>query len=387
MTDKTMEYGGIDGLVSSQEPLAWVEINLKNLEHNITVIRQALPESCKIMAVVKADAYGHGIHAVQTCLEENGIHAFAVATLEEAIELRQCGVTGELLILGYTPYVNIAALYQYKLTQTVVDAAYADELNRFGKPIKVHIKINTGMNRLGENYHHTDEIAAMFSYHNLKIEGIYTHLCVCDSLEESDVEFTKRQIRDFYQLLEQLQKRGISIPKIHIQSSYGVLNYTEVSCDYARIGIALYGVLSAPGNVRYPLDLRPVLSLKSTVALIRSIAPGEYVGYGRSFTAEREIKIAVVSIGYADGYPRNLSNNGHVLMRGIKAPIIGRICMDQLMVDITEIPAIQRGDVVTLIGKDGINVIMAEQVATNGGTITNELLCRLGQRLKKIVTY
>lgn len=371
--------------VSCLEPRAWIEINLAHLEHNIKAIRQTLPEKCEIMAVVKADAYGHGIHAVIKCLEKNNISSYAVATLEEAVQLRKYGVKGEILILGYTPCVNVPILNKFNLTQTVIDAKYANELDCFGKLIQIHIKVNTGMNRLGENCHHTDEIASIFDCKNLKIKGIYTHLCVSDRINESDTEFTYGQINRYYELLDGLKEKGLAIPKTHIQSSYGILNYPELHCDYARIGIALYGVLSMPGEVRCPLDLQAVLSLKSKVALVRTVLSGESVGYGRSFTAEHDMKIAVISIGYADGYPRNLSGTGHVLIRGKKVSIVGRICMDQLTVDVTEAPEICRGDIVTLIGRDDADIITAEEVATSSETITNEILCRLGHRLKKIV--
>jgi serine/alanine racemase len=349
-------------------------------------LQKALPAGCAIMAVVKANAYGHGAVPISTYLNRIGIHAFAVATIDEAICLRKKGVKGDILILGYTPAIRASEIFRYRLSQTVVDTEHASSLNRFGKPLKVHIKVDTGMNRLGENYRHVSEIAAVFACKNLKVTGIFTHLCISDSLKKSDVAFTNQQIQCFYTLLDRLKEKSIDIPKIHIQSSYGVLNYSELQCDYARLGIALYGVLSAPCVTRRSLDLRSVLSLKARIILIRSIAKGECVGYGRSFVAQKEMKIAVISIGYADGYPSSLSSKAHVLIRGYRAPIIGRICMDQLMADVSGIPDVQRGDIVTLIGKDGSEEITAEQVAASDGTITNELLSRLSEsRLKRVL--
>ena len=364
---------------------AWIVINLTNLQHNVKVLQEALPAGCEIMAVVKANAYGHGAEPISTYLNRIGIHAFAVATIDEGVDLRKKGVKGDILILGYTPASRISEIFRYRLSQTVVDAEHARELNRLGKPIQVHIKVDTGMNRLGESCEHVPEVAAIFEYKNLTVTGVYTHLCVSDSLESSDVAFTRQQILSFFTLLDGLKQKSIEIPKIHIQSSYGVLNYPELQCDYARIGIALFGVLSAPCDTKRKLDLRSVLTLKARVGLVRTIVKGECVGYGRTFIAQEEMKIAVISIGYADGFPRSLSSKAHVLIRGHRAPMIGLICMDQLMVDVTRIPDIQRGDLVTLIGKDGSEEITAEQLAAKDGTITNELLSRLSDsRLKRV---
>jgi serine/alanine racemase len=252
--------------------------------------------------------------------------------------------------------------------------------------LRIHIKINTGMNRLGEDFCHVSETEAVFRFKNLRVTGIFTHLCASDSLEPDDVAFTNRQIQDFYSLLNKLKAGGLLLPKIHIQSSYGVLNYLELKCDYARIGIALYGVLSKPGErTRLSPDLKPVLSLKSRVSLIRPVNAGESVGYGREFTARKESRIAVVTAGFADGVPRSLSSGkGFVLIGGRRAPIAGRICMDQFMADVTGIPDVKEGDVVTLIGRDGSEEISAEQAAGAAGTITNELLSRVGGRLKRV---
>lgn len=365
---------------------AWVEINMANLRHNVKVLQASLPAGCEIMAVVKANAYGHGAAEISTYLNHININAFAVATIDEGIHLRKSGIMGEILILGYSSAVRASELFRYRLTQTVVDSKHARELNRFGKPIRIHIKVDTGMNRLGESYQHVSEIASVFDCESLKVTGIFTHLSVSDSMEQSDASFTEQQIQNFYVLLDELKAQHIQVPKVHIQSSYGVLNYPQLECDYARIGIALYGVLSTfDAQTKYSLDLRPVLALKSRVALVRTIESGESVGYGRDFVAQRQTRIAIISIGYADGFPRCLSTGKcHVLIRGTRAPIIGRICMDQLIADVTKLPDIKRGDIVTLIGKDGSEEITAEQAALNAGTITNELLSRLSDRLERV---
>lgn len=365
---------------------AWVEINLSNLRHNVQVLRDALPAGCDIMAVVKANAYGHGAAGTAAYLNRIGIDSFAVATIDEGILLRRKRIKGEILILGYTPPTRVSELFRYRLSQTVADSEHARELNRPGKPIRVHIKVDTGMNRLGENYRHVSEIASIFDCKSLKVTGIFSHMCASDSIEAGDITFTDLQIQHFHKLLDELKVRRIQLPKIHLQSSYGVLNYPGLQYGYARIGIALYGVLSTSGaQTKRSLDLRPVLALKSKVILVRILEPGECAGYGREFAAQRETKIAIVSIGYADGFPRSLSSGkSHVLIRGRRTPVIGRICMDQLMVDATGLPGIKRGDVVTLIGRDGPEEITAEHVAEDAGTITNELLSRLSCRLERV---
>lgn len=377
-----------DKAVFRQNPMgrAWAEINMLNLGHNVQALRKALPGECEIMAVVKANAYGHGSVEVAKYLSRIGIHAFAVATIDEGIHLRRQGIKGEILILGYTAPQRASELFRHHLSQTVIDSGYAESLNDFGKPVKVHIKVDTGMHRLGESCNHVTEIAHIFRCGNLKIDGIFTHLCVSDSAEPDDIAFSKAQIQKFYSLLSELKEHGFALPKTHIQSSYGILNYPELQCGYARVGIALYGTFSTQGvQTKTQADLLPVLSLKARVALVRTIEAGESVGYGHQFTASENMQIAVLSIGYADGYPRSLScGKGKVLLNGHQASIIGQICMDQLMVDITGLPNVQQGDIATLIGKDGAVGITAEQVAFSACTITNELLSRLSSRLERV---
>lgn len=365
---------------------AWLQIDLRALEHNVKVLRSIAPKDCNIMAIVKANAYGHGDYKIASHLNSLGINAFGVATIDEGISLRKHGIKGEILILGYTDPMRINELIEYQLMQTVIDYNYAKMLNYSKTPIQVHLKIDTGMHRIGLNVNDVEKINEIFSFPMLDIQGIFTHLSVADSLSREDVIYTKRQIKNFFELIYTLKGRGIVIPKIHFQSSYGLLNYPDLCGDYVRIGIALYGTLSSPKDkTRVEVDLHPVLSLKARIAMIHSIAQGEQVGYGRKFIAKRDTLLAVLPIGYADGLPRNLScENGKVLIHGHYAPIIGRICMDQMLVDITDIPKVKAGDIATLIGKDGDNEITAADVAFNSGTITNELLSRIGTRLDRI---
>lgn len=371
---------------NNRKSRTWIEINTGNLKHNAKTLMAHMPLECEMMAVVKANAYGHGAVKVSRVLNEIGVKAFAVATIEEGIELRKHGIHGDILVLGYTDLARVNELHHYHLIQTVIDYDYAISLSNSGKAIEVHIKIDTGMHRLGINVEDVDEIQQIFLQKGLKVSGIYTHLCVADSLEEEAVNYTWNQIECFYYMLRQLKKRDIRLPKIHIQSSYGFLNYNEVQCDYARIGIALYGSLSTYGDkTKMQLDLRPVLSLKSRIATIRDVMAGEGIGYGREFRVNKNSKIAVVPVGYADGLPRNLTQGvGSALVQGRRVRIVGRICMDQLLIDVTGITNINKGDTVTIIGCDGEEEIPAIHVAKSAGSITNELFSRLGGRMERI---
>lgn len=395
----------------NQKGRAWAEIDRSSLRHNLAELKRLLPQGCRIMAVVKADAYGHGAVPVASSLQGSGVRAFAVASLEEGIQLRQNGIRGTILVLGYTHPSNTGLLIKYRLTQTVVDYAHAIALNgaaslacltgtlreektirigravktgQTGRKLKVHIKIDTGMHRLGEDSGHLEEIAAIFRLPNLKIDGMYTHLCAADSVREEDVRFTQDQFECFNRVTEYIGKLGYPLPALHLQGSYGVLNYPELNCSFARIGIALYGSLSREDDkTNVFADLKPAMSIKARIALVRDLPEGLTVGYGRQFTADRPMRIAAVSIGYADGVPRGIAG-GSVLINGKAAPMIGRVCMDQLTVDVTGIPDVKAGDIATIVGQDGEESILPEQLAGNAGTIANELLSRLGSRLQRI---
>lgn len=365
---------------------AWAEINLSLLGQNINALRSKLTGGCDIMAVVKADAYGHGALRISKKLNQSGVQAFAVATAEEGIQLRRHGVKGEILILGYTPPAQFPQLRRFRLSQTITDYTYAVILNRFSQRLRVHLAVDTGMHRIGVPFSEIREISEIYGMERLEVAGIYTHLCCADSLDAEDIRFTEIQIERFADVLKQIKNAGFSCGKIHIQSSYGLLNYPDLPfpCDYIRAGISIYGCRSREDDpVRNPVSLHPILTLKARVTGVRRIAAGETVGYGRAYTAARDIKTAVISIGYADGLPRSLKN-GQVIVKGQYAPIIGRICMDQIIVDVTDIDDVQTGNIATLIGNSGAANITAAQVAGRSGTITNELLSRLGSRLPRI---
>lgn len=365
---------------------SWIEISECNLRHNVETLQSIVPKNSKLMAVVKAQAYGHGACETARLLNQMGIASFAVATVDEGILLRKCGICGEILILGYTDVRRAPQLAAYDLMQTVIDFPYAQALNRQNAAVKVHIKVDTGMHRLGIPVKDFETIEHVFLMKQLKVCGLYTHLCCADSRRMADVAFTRKQIADFFGFVGGLRKRGISVPKLHVQSSYGLLNYPQLSCDYVRAGIALYGAIPSDADTVLKPDLRPVLSLKSRVALIRVVKKGESVGYDRRFTAARDSRIAILPIGYGDGVPRSLSEqNGFVLLDEYAAPMVGRVCMDQLAVDITDVKNVETGDVATIIGAQGKNDLSAAAVARAVGSIPNELLCRMGERLPIVV--
>lgn len=364
---------------------AWIEVNLSNLEYNIHQIKKMINEDTKIIAVVKADAYGHGAVAVAKKLNEIGIQNFAVASLKEGIELRKNGIKGDILILGYTNEMSISLVVKYDLIQTLVDSTYAEILNKMNldSKIRCHLAINTGMNRIGENYKNIDKIIQTYKLNNLQIEGIFSHLCVSDSEEDDDIHFTNCQIQNFKDVIQQIKQNGINPGIAHIQASYGILDYSNIGFEYVRVGIIMYGVYATKDD-EIKLNVKPVLSLKARVSTVREIEAGESVSYGRTFKSSKKMQIASVTIGYADGYPRNLSNkNVKVMIHGKTAEVIGRICMDQLIIDISNIPDVKTGDIVTLIGDN--SEISAEQVSDKAGIITYELLSRLGKRVEKVL--
>ena len=366
---------------------AWVEVNLENLEHNINEIKKVIQPKTKIMAVVKANAYGHGSILIAEKLSEIGINDFAVATLDEAIELRKHNIKGNILILGYINFEDLKYVIQYDLIQTIVDYNYSEKIKelKLSQKLKCHIKINTGMNRIGERYDNIDKLIKIYENPMLNILGTFSHLCVADSDKKEDIEFTEKQIENFNKCIKQLKENGQDVGKVHLQSSYGAINYNTETYDYVRIGIIMYGVNS--DNTAYQknkLDLKPVLSLKARVTSVKEINKDDSVSYGRTYIADSNRKIASISIGYADGFPRCLSNkNMLVKVNGNYSKVIGRICMDQCVIDVTDVKEIKTGDVVYIIDCDDIN-LSSEKFAMNADTITNEFLSRLGNRLPRI---
>lgn len=367
-------------------PRAWAEINLEHLRHNALELQRMLPSGCGIMAVVKANAYGHGSTQVAQFLNRAGLTCFAVAEIEEGISLRKHGVNGDILILGYTSPERASDLSRYRLTQTMVNREHGQALEERGFGLKVHVKVDTGMNRLGEPYQEKESILECYQFPHLQVTGTFSHLSMSDGLGKDQVDFTNTQLQNFDCTVAEIEAAGFDPGQLHIQSSYGILNYPNLRYDLVRPGIALYGSLSHEGDeVLIQADLRPVLSLKATVTQVKDVEAHHSVGYGFNFIPPHDIKIATISIGYADGIPRLLSDHGgYVLIRGKRASIIGSICMDQLTIDVTSIDGVTQGDTVTLIGQDGADSITASQIAGRCGTVANEILSRLGSRVERV---
>lgn len=369
------------------EGRAWIELDRAALAHNVALLRSLCPPDCTLMPAVKANAYGHGALPVSLALNELGVDAFCVASAPEGAQLREGGVTGEILVLGYTHPSLVPLLARYELTQAVLDLDYGRLLNSLGLPLRVHIKIDTGMHRLGEDARRVDRLAELFALPNLRVTGALTHLCADCTRSPEDRAVTEAQGRAFREAVAELERRGCPCGRTHLLASYGLLNYPELGGSYARVGIALYGVLSEKKDrLACPLDLRPVLSLKARVAQVHRLKRGERAGYDLQFTAQRDTALAVLAIGYADGLPRSLSCGvGEALIRGVRAPIAGRICMDQTLVDATGVPDVSPGDAAVLIGRSGGETITACDMAEQAGTITNEILSRMGQRLERVM--
>lgn len=368
---------------------AWIELDLDALRQNVALLQKCIPDDCRLMPAVKANAYGHGAIPIARELNRLGIDCFCVACAAEGIELRRAGITGEILILGYTHPTEFPLLRRYRLTQTVTDYAYAEKIQQSGIRLHVHIAVDTGMHRLGIRCEDIEHIAAVYQMKNLLVDGIFTHLSACDSAAPDCHAFTESQILAFRQVIKALSQEGVSCKGIHLLSSYGMLNYPEAAESYVRPGIALYGLFSTEADTRNLHELcplEPVLSLKTRVASVRALYAGESVGYGLAFTADHDMQVAVLSIGYADGLPRELScGNGSVLIDGQRAPIVGRICMDQTLIDVSRIPEVKQGDTAVLIGVSGSDRITAGELAGKCHTIANELLSRLGSRLERIM--
>lgn len=364
---------------------AWVEVDLDAIAHNAAAVRSLMGGNCDLMAIVKADAYGHGAVRASERLYREGVRAFAVATLDEGLTLRESGLDGDILVLGYTEPSDAHALHDFKLTQLVVDGAYAGALGETGKKLDVHIAVDTGMHRLGIAHDDLREIEGVYGRGNLAVKGVATHLAASDSLDDEDVEFSEAQLRRFGDVVSSLRGAGLDTGKLHAQASYGVCNFSSAGFDYARVGVMLYGVMSHFGEARLQPALMPALSFRAVIAQVREIEAGETVSYGRAFTAERPMMLATVCAGYADGAPRQASGRGLCcIVHGHRVPVVGRICMDMLMADVTGVDDVKPGDVATLIGADGGEVIRCEEVARASGTITNDILCRLGGRLPRV---
>ncbi|ACB53067.1 alanine racemase [Crocosphaera subtropica ATCC 51142] len=365
---------------------AWVEIDLSALSHNVVQIKQLLSPKTTLMAVVKADAYGHGAIAVAQTVLQAGAKALAVATLGEGIELREAGITAPILILGAinTPE-EITAIAHWNLEPTLCYPEQAlmvsDTLSQYEKPLSVHLKLDTGMSRLGTPWHQGTEFASLVQQlPYLNLSSVYSHLATADDPDPSHMYL---QHKRFKTAIDNLKAQGIVPPRLHFANSAATLIAPQLHYDLVRVGLALYGLYPAD-HLRSIVPLKPVLQVKAKITQIKSIPANTGVSYGYQFVSDRPMKIAVVGIGYADGVPRNLSNRLQVLIHGQRACQIGAITMDQLMLDVSHLRHVKVGDVVTLIGKDEDQEISADHWAKMLGTISWEILCGFKHRLPRI---
>lgn len=364
----------------------WAEIDMNALLHNFSEIKKMCENTC-VMAIVKADAYGHSAEFVAPALEKAGADYFAVSNIDEAVSLRKYGVSKDILILGYTPFSLTKELSDNNITQTVYSFDYAKSLSenaiKNGVTLKVHIKLDTGMSRIGFDAKRNDcygEILDILKLGGLEFEGIFTHFAVADEETDNSKAFTALQYERFCAVVEHLNTLGYKFKYTHCCNSAGIAYQKDKHLNLARAGILLYG-LKPNASIDVPLDIIPVMTVKSVVSLVKNIKKGDSVGYGLTFTAESDMRIATVSAGYADGYPRKLSNKGYVLINGQKANIIGRISMDQMTVDVTEIDNVKMGDEVILFGKD----LSVDVLATLTDTINYELICGISPRVKRVI--
>jgi alanine racemase len=359
----------------------WAEVNLNNLEHNFKQVRLRLRTQVKVLVTVKADAYGHGLIPVSKRLAASGVDYLGVASIDEGIKLRKAHIKTPILVLGLILKQDIHSLFTFKLTPTICDYELAVSLNKkataLKKPIRLHIKVDTGMGRIGVA--HQDAFELVKKIHKLKsvvMEGIFTHFPFADSGRS----FTAFQIKLFYKLVSELKKYGIVIPLVHAANSVGLINYQDSHFTMVRPGLVIYGLAPKPG---LGINLKPVLSLKTRVIFIKQVPAGYGISYGHAYITKRLVYIVTLPIGYGDGYPRNLSNLAPLLIGGRRFHVSGRICMDQIMVDVGKFKP-KLGDEVVLIGKQGKEKITAEQLADLANTIPYEIVCGLGSRIPRI---
>lgn len=363
----------------------YADIDLNAIKHNIFEIRKHTAANVKIMPVIKADGYGHGAVMVAKALDDY-VDYFSVAIYEEAMELRRAGVKKPILILGYVSPCYYAELIENNITLTVFRLDMAEKISSaavsVNRTAKIHIKVDTGMTRLGFDVDgaSTDIVKEISALPNIEIEGVFTHFATAD---EANPDYSNKQFSLFTEFTEKLEKMGINVPIKHICNSAGILQFPERHLDMVRAGILTYGLYPSDFVDKSKLSLKPALSLKTHVVNIRKVSKGTSISYGRTYTPDRDIVVATIPVGYADGYPRVLSNRGRVLIKGKYAPIIGRICMDQIMVDITSIPGTEIDDSVTLIGYDGDKYISADEIASLSGTINYEIICQIGKRIPR----
>lgn len=366
---------------------AWVEVNLSNLDANIkNIIKKSKAD--EVIGVIKADAYGHGSVRVAEVLRENGIKTFAIATLQEAITLREAGAKEEIIMLGLTPDMYADVLLKYDITPVVCHLSNAEGISneavKAGKTVSALIAVDSGMGRIGyltDDESAVEEIKKISKLPNFKIKGIFSHMATADDYDKSFAKLQEYRYMEFY---DKLLSAGVDIPFRTLANSASIMEIPSIHYDAVRPGIILYGCYPSGEVDKSELELKPVMSVKANIIHLKDVPVGFSTGYGRKFIAKRPSKIATLALGYADGYPRPYSRFAKVIVNGVMAHIAGNICMDQCMVDVTDVPNVKIGDEVIIMGSDGNNTILADDIAEATGTINYEITCAFGQRLPKV---
>lgn len=372
----------------------WAQIDLDALEYNFKSIKSKLKKDTKVLCVLKADAYGHGAGFLVKEYEKMGADWYGVSNLDEAIELRKNGAKKPILIFGYTPSNMAHLLYKYDISQALFSLEYAQKLHEKCKSknlkLKVHLKIDTGMSRIGffaqtkENIEKSlqEIIEIKETMPELELEGMFTHFSVSDDITNNR-RYTIKQYDNFMSMAKKLESSGIKIPLKHCCNSGGIINFPEMHLDMVRAGVILYG-LHPSKETENKIDLKPVMQLKTVISQVKTIPKDVSISYGRTFVSKKEMKIASVAIGYADGYSLKFSNKAEMIVSGKRAPIVGRVCMDQLMLDVSNIGGVHEGDIVTVFGKDGDQTITVDELADLIGTINYEIICLIGKRVPRV---
>lgn len=374
--------------VSQTEQRSWIEIDLDKIKQNYLIYKSLLPPDTEIMAVIKADAYGHGDVHIARWLSGLGCNLYAVSNIDEAVGLREAGIQGEILILGYTSPKFARILYSQHLTQTLVSEEYAEALAETGYNVRCQFAIDTGMNRIGLDGGNTEKCVSIIRTYGekLDINGIFTHLCVADTNNIECERFTLSQIDQFKAVAEGVHDLNLAF--VHCFNSAGGMFYLPKGKDYklirkiVRLGIVLYGCKPDTTNI-LPEGIAPAMTWKSVISMVKEVYPGETLGYGRTFKVEKQSRIATVTTGYADGLNRLLSNRGFIMIDGKQAPIVGKICMDQTLIDVTGISNVKMGTVVTIIGESGNIRYTADDMSDDLDTIGYEIICNITKRVQR----
>lgn len=366
------------------------KVDLNAIRHNLLEVRSKLKSDTKLMAIIKADAYGHGAVPLAKAITESvNVDYFGVAIIEEAVELREAGIDKPILILGYTAREQYDLVIAYDVIQTVFQyemaEALSNEAGRQGKTAKIHIKVDTGMSRIGfsDTKESVEEIKRIAALEHIKIEGLFSHFACAD---ETDQSATKKQLKRYMEFVDLLEKEQIRIPVKHIANSAGIIEFPEAYFNMVRSGIVTYGIYPSDMVNQQELKLIPAMELISHVIYVKDVEAGVGISYGATYITGKKMRIATIPVGYGDGYSRNLSNHGKVIIHGQYAPIIGRICMDQFMVDVTDIEGVKQGDVVTLMGRDGDVSISVEELSEWSHSFPYELVCTVGKRIPRVYT-